>query len=1137
MTSEIDRIRTDAIISIHRATDFDFVKFAEMLPDQGISSADTATLLGGMGPQLPEYKMQNLSEPMAVSQMKIPNHKEFLAGHTKVSHNPMTSWMSASLDSKYGQHHPFGMESNSCPLLHGSSWGDPAYAEHLIHAIEFLQDNMEHERRLTFDKKIYGDPKESQYDLYTRDRGRYRNFSDEEYLNGKKFEWQKKLGLLPYLFGLEYNTEEQREQFYDLLKQMGKKKSMYSPDSKFIQNKMQEKAGISWGRARRNWMARFTPILQWWSRASDRHGPVTPAKPSMGFMKSDDTITDMHYVSPYVIVEPTGIEKSHTYHWWDLFQPWGGVGRDHNSLHEMLKQSYPNIFDGGWLNESLFDLPLNILKSYDTDGGSHFPNYLNNPETEGHESKKHLSSKFNDVDFFEKRRANWSHSSNLHFLHPSEIKGQGGRMIVPSDQMMLSRLGRSLASQADLGAPRVGMTREEHPSSTKPYWDAHNALFQANDLHLGKLMNNMAQRVMKQFGSEVLVPKDPSNMEQATLARGNLQQLASAADYAMKTVNLGQDYRALSPIFNQGMVGMEIKEMGPVSPHAHATSPPIYNTGNTHLWGHEMPANLTWKFDKSSGGISFGTTTEPFNVMQRTVHENKVNAVLPSLLDTNVMPKQNDIFALRALDARGLSPIATGDLLKSSDYEPTGVFKTKIIPAYTIHKLDDMEKLRGFSGNWIVQKMPPGKRIFVEKKSNHLKAPGLSKEIKKDLREIKGDYTFDAYLDDGKLTVVDLLVHKGTDLHLEPLEDRINALRTLYESSEHVHFPMPTNCVSTDDEGLSKAIMNFGDEELLIRDSVSTFMKEKEVHPKWIRFAKDSISKQFYPPMPELIVYHDTIKLCYPSIIEPVILKGQFDGSGFTVDSFEGNEIMFEKASRDQPLWGPIAISLLKEGSSSGGAFTSSSSGGYQPLHSSSKKDRPRKLKIDKETILRAPAIIGEDEKGEKVDKIMRQVKTAITNDDTAKTTEQLLDMVDGLNEKMLTQFCGEYGIERTEDKKKWTVNEAIDDDIIERMFPRMNRISPDGGAWAGMQADITAPRGPTELIEDSGTTFYDPKQGEETEEIPMSHLQVKDTNGEEAIVEMGEGKAVLKIPIKTQDEMEDEMQAEPDDRSEGEEI
>src|SRR6056300_1295620 len=105
-------------------------------------------------------------------------------------------------------------------------------------------------------------------------------------------------------------------------------------------------------------------------------------------------------------------------------------------------------------------------------------------------------------------------------------------------------------------------------------------------------------------------------------------------------------------------------------------------------------------------------------------------------------------------------------------------------------------------------------------------------------------------------------------------------------------------------------------------------------------------------------------------------------------------------------------------------------------------------------------------------------------------------------------------------------------------MFPRMNRISPDGGAWAGMQADITAPRGPTELIEDSGTTFYDPKEGEEVEEIPMKHLRVRDEpSGEEAVVDIENGRATLRMPLKTQQEMADEQEVQADDRSEAEEI
>ena len=1139
MTTDLDRLRTDAIISIHKASSFDFGHYSSQIPQGEETPQDTAAMLGGMPPELPEYRMTNLSAPMAVSQMKIPNHNDFLAGHTKISNNPLTDWMIAAPENQFGNDHPFGMESNSCPLLHGASWGEPAYAEHLAHAIPHLKAIAEHERRITFDPTIYGDPKESLHDLMTRDRHRFSNHSDEEYRDGKIADWRKNLGMLPYLFGLEYNTDDQRQHFLDLVREMATKQQMDSPDSKFLQNKMQEKAGISWGRALRSFRARSIPLLQWWRRSSDRHGPVAPASPQSDFIKSDEASADLHFVSPFVDAPPKGIEMSHTHHWWDIFQPWGGVGRDSKSLQDMFKQSYPQIFSGSWLDESLMQTSNSMLDAYESDGGSHFPHIINHPEAKSHPAHASLRSGFNDADFFERRRANWSHASNLHFLHPSEIKGQGGRMIVPSDQMMMSRLGRSLSGQADMGSPRIGMFREEHPSSNPTYWDNHNALFAANDMHTGKVMNNMSQRVMKQLGPDILNPADPNNMEQGTLARGNLQQIASAADFVMKKMKMGEEYRALAPTFENGDMSMGIKSMGPIDPTSFATSPPIYNTGNTHLWGHKMPANLTWKEDRESGGIHFGRSEEPFNVMQRTVHENHIKAVLPSLLDTSIMAKQKDIHALSALDSRGLSPIATGSLLKAEDYEPTGVFKTKIIPAYTIHKLDDMDKLKGFSGNWVVQKMPKGERMFIEKKGNHLKNSKLSASVKKELREITGDFIFDGYLDDKTLHVVDLLVHKGTDMHLEPLEDRINALRTLYDSTEHVYFPMPTNCVSTDQGGLNKAIHNFDDVELLIRDSTSTFMKEREVHPKWIRYAKESIAKSFYPPMPELIVYENKIKLVYPSILEPIIIKGEFDGKGFTITDVEGNESMFTKAHRDTPLWGPVAISLLKEGAVGGaggasGAFTSSDGGSNQPLHSKTQRKRPRKLKLIKETILRAPSIIGEDEEGDDVAGIMQHTRQAITEDDTAKKTEYLLDNVKGLNKKMLEMFSGEYGIERTEDGKKWTVNEAIDDDIIERSI----RHSPDAGAWSGLQADITAPRGPTALIEDSGTTFYDPRENEEVEEIPMKHLQIKDTaTGEEASIDIKNGEATLRMPLKTQQEMEDEQEAEPDDRSEAEEI
>lgn len=1118
MTTDLDRIRTDAIIALLKNEEFDQDLFLSNVDYDNLTKEDLATLLT-MGAEPPEYKMKNLSAPMAVSQMVLPNYRDFVAGHTKVSHSPLTDFPMAEIDSKYGDHHPFGATSNSCPLIHGMAHGEPYLGDHLLQSMDKLSDIASKEKRIAFDKTFHGHPKETLHDLMTRDRNRHSLTSDEDYANGKLDEWRNRLGLLPFLFGLEYNTSEDREGFHDIIKKMSQTKGMEDPEFKILENKMSERANVSWGRVVRSWRERFSPMLHWWMRASDRHGPVTPSSLVQmmegDFVKSD--MPDEHFVSPYVADE-MGINESLTHHWWDVYSSWGGVGRGLGSLKEILKQSYPDVFDG-WLEDFLIDQNHQMLMKHENDGGSHFPMFANqNPAMAS--LRDTLSS-----DSFTKRRANWSHSSNLHFLHPSEVNGNGGRMIIPSDQLMMSRLGAALASQVDMGQPRIGMTREEHPSSTPVYWKAHNALYTANDMHLGQAIQNMATRVAKELGPDVLNPTDP---EMADVARGNLQQVASAADFALKRMNMGDSYKALAPYFDQGgNVMMGIKELGPVHHSSHVTSPPVYNSGSTHLWGHEMPTNLTWKYDASNGGIVFGLSEDPFMIMQRTAHENHVKSVLPSLINSPVSAKKKDILALSALDQRGLSPIATGMIHKSDDYEPTGVFKTKIIPAHTISDLDDMNELKGFSGEWVVQKMPKGKRMFVEKKKNHLKNSKLPAKIKKQLREIKGDFTFDAYLEDDVLKVVDLLVHKGSDLHQEPLADRVNALRTLYDSTENVHFPMPTNCINSDEEGLAKTITSLGSDELLIRDSRSTFMKEKDVHPKWIRYVKSGITK-CYPPFPELVVKQDMIRLEYPSIYDPVIIKGTFDGDGFDVESIEGLPHLVKTAVVQEPYWGSIAISLLKEGSA-GGAVTSTTAGTHSPLHSSSKRKRPRKLKLLQKTIVRAAAIEGVSEEGDNVAKTMKLARHAITRDDTAKTTQYLLKNVKGLTTKMLDMFAGEYGLEKTENGK-WTVNEAIDDDIIENMFPRMNRISPDGGAWSGMQADITAPRGPTELIDDSAVTFYDPKQGEQDdlEKPRILHLDVREQEGEDATLDVEDERAVLRYPKRTKKDILNEQEAVP---------
>ena len=53
-----------------------------------------------------------------------------------------------------------------------------------------------------------------------------------------------------------------------------------------------------------------------------------------------------------------------------------------------------------------------------------------------------------------------------------------------------------------------------------------------------------------------------------------------------------------------------------------------------------------------------------------------------------------------------------------------------------------------------------------------------------------------------------------------------------------------------------------------------------------------------------------------------------------------------------------------------------------------------------------------------------------------------------------------------------------------------------------------------------------------------MKHLRVKDEpTGEEATIDIENGRATLRMPLKTQQEMADEQEVQPDDRSEAEEI
>ena len=104
-------------------------------------------------------------------------------------------------------------------------------------------------------------------------------------------------------------------------------------------------------------------------------------------------------------------------------------------------------------------------------------------------------------------------------------------------------------------------------------------------------------------------------------------------------------------------------------------------------------------------------------------------------------------------------------------------------------------------------------------------------------------------------------------------------------------------------------------------------------------------------------------------------------------------------------------------------------------------------------------------------------------------------------------------------------------DEIEKFAFPRMNRASPDGGAWSGMQADITMPTGPTEITDDENTTFGDPKEGEEQTDVTdlFKPMQIRiQTEDGDAILEVTENRAIVRFPRKERGYEETERDVEP---------
>ena len=200
-------------------------------------------------------------------------------------------------------------------------------------------------------------------------------------------------------------------------------------------------------------------------------------------------------------------------------------------------------------------------------------------------------------------------------------------------------------------------------------------------------------------------------------------------------------------------------------------------------------------------------------------------------------------------------------------------------PMYRIFEIEDINELKGFSGNWYIQEKYDGMRIQLHKLDNRIKVYSFNKKditdkCKEVVDELKkkeyGDCIFDAELvlfdgeeplhradtiahvfknkyKDAKLKchVFDIMRHESQTLLDEELENRMTILFNNYaaKSSEYLNFPSKKDTRQADSlkdlEEYSKQIMEMPTSEgVVIKDATSTYYVGTKKNPKWIKMKK-----------------------------------------------------------------------------------------------------------------------------------------------------------------------------------------------------------------------------------------------------------------------------------------------------------
>ena len=216
---------------------------------------------------------------------------------------------------------------------------------------------------------------------------------------------------------------------------------------------------------------------------------------------------------------------------------------------------------------------------------------------------------------------------------------------------------------------------------------------------------------------------------------------------------------------------------------------------------------------------------------------------------------------------------------KSSEKKAQSDFIIPNKPMYRIFEIDDINELKGFSGNWYIQEKYDGMRVQLHKIDNNIKVfsyneKDITDKCKEQVEELKkkeyGDCILDAELilfdgdeplhradtiahvfknkyKDAKLRchVFDIMRHESQNMMEEELEVRMTTLFNNYssKSSEAIDFPSKKDTRQADSlkdlKEYAEQIMQMPTSEgVVIKDATSTYYVGTKKNPKWIKLKK-----------------------------------------------------------------------------------------------------------------------------------------------------------------------------------------------------------------------------------------------------------------------------------------------------------